>query len=448
MGSPRTRDPHGKEIRHEIDAMKQNEKLLRYADALREAQTPVRPDPAPGSEYSDQTRLFQGIPGIERAPGGRLWATWYAGGQGESPLNYVLLATSEDDGQSWSAPVLVIDPPGRVRACGPNVWLDPNGRLWIFWIQAHTLHDGRWGVWAVTTDSPDGERPAWSAPRRLADGVMLNKPFVRSNGEWLFPISHPTEKVLKNEKRMLPAFLRTYVLALMTPEEIEAVRAREGAYVYVSTDGGETLVERGHACAPEEHRTHNEHMVVERRDGSLWMLLRTSYGIGQSVSTDDGVTWSPVVESGIPHTPSRFYLGRLLSGNLLLVKHGPMRPFDASGAPNVFSRNRLTAYLSADDGKSWSQGLLLEDRECSYPGATQAPDGTVYVIYDHGRRKEKEILMATFTEDDLAAGSFISTQARQRVLINRATGVIPEAEDWSRLKGKDDPDEPLILTGI
>ncbi len=35
-------------------------------------------------------------------------------------------------------------------------------------------------------------------------------------------------------------------------------------------------------------------MVVERKDGSLWMLLRTSYGIGQSVSADGGATWSPV----------------------------------------------------------------------------------------------------------------------------------------------------------
>ena len=56
--------------------------------------------------------------------------------------------------------------------------------------------------------------------------------------------------------------------------------------------------------------------------------------------------------------------------------------------------------------------------------------------------------MATFTEDDLAAGRFASCQGRQRVLINKATGVIPDAEDWSSFKGKDDPDEPLIFTGI
>jgi len=189
-------------------------------------------------------------------------------------------------------------------------------------------------------------------------------------------------------------------------------------------------------------------MVVERHDGSLWMLLRTSYGIGHSVSADGGATWSAVTKSGIPHTSSRFFLRRLLSGNLLLVKHGPMALADASGAPNVFDRGHLTAYLSQDDGNSWPDGLLLEERACSYPDGTQAPDGTIYIIYDHGRRKEKMILMTAMAEEDILAGKFVSPRARQKVLINQATGVIPEEDDWGRLKGKDGPDEPLIFTGI
>ncbi len=35
----------------------------------------------PGPEYDPDTRPFQGIPGIERVPGGRLWAAWYGGGR-------------------------------------------------------------------------------------------------------------------------------------------------------------------------------------------------------------------------------------------------------------------------------------------------------------------------------------------------------------------------------
>src|SRR5262245_36558023 len=57
---------------------------------------------APGREYADDMRFFQGIPGIERAANGRLWAVWYAGGKdspGEGAGNFVVLVTSGDDGK-------------------------------------------------------------------------------------------------------------------------------------------------------------------------------------------------------------------------------------------------------------------------------------------------------------------------------------------------------------
>lgn len=418
---------------------------LTYDEILKEAAAPVQPNFSPGPEYADSRRVFQGIPSIERAPGGRLWAAWYSGGQGESPLNYVILATSTDDGASWSKPLLAIDPPGRVRACDPNVWLDPLNRLWLFWTQMHTLHDGRWGVWSIVADDPDREHPSWSAPRRLSDGIMLNKPTVLRNGEWLFPISHLPAKVMENEKRMLPQFLQNNLRGLVSDTDEKAINDRAGACVYASGDRGATLARRGCARAPDKCSTHNEHMVLERDDGSLLMLVRTSYGIGSSISGDGGMTWSPVVETGFPHPSSRFFVRRLASGSILLVKHGPLHSTPGEPKP---ARDRLTAYVSADQGSSWQGGLMLEERECTYPDGTQAPDGTIYIIYDHGRRKEKMILMARFKEQDIMAGKLVSPRSRLRIVVSHATGVIALEEDWSRLKGRDGGDQPLIFTGI
>jgi len=438
--------------------MKPSDTPLTYVSALKEAEEPILANGSPGPEYADDRRLFQGIPGIERAPGGRFWCCCFSGGQGESPLNYVPLFTSGDHGETWKGPVLVVDGPGNVRVHDANVWVDPEGRLWLFWTQTHTLHDGRWGVWAITTENPDDENPKWSAPRRLMDGIMLNKPTVCRNGDWLFPVSLMYGKMLKNEKRMLPEFLRTYLLALMSPEEIQKVHERAGAWVYLSRDKGKSFQPLGCARGPEESSTHNEHMVIEKNDGSLWMLLRSTTGISESTSTDGGRTWSTVEKSSIPHPSSRFFLRRLQSGNLLLVKHGPMepgnmpvknRPGASPGQANPkYERAHLTAFLSGDEGKSWSKGLLLEERHCSYPDGIEAPDGTLYVTYDRGRRTEKEIMMARITEEDIRAGHLVSPQSRLGMIINRATGVISEAEDWSQFKGKDDPDEPLIFTGI
>ena len=39
---------------------------------------------------------------------------------------------------------------------------------------------------------------------------------------------------------------------------------------------------------------------------------------------DGGTTWGPVTPSKIQHPIARFFISRLHSGNILLVKHGPI----------------------------------------------------------------------------------------------------------------------------
>ncbi len=350
----------------------------------------------PGPEY--RARPFQGIPGIERAANGRLWATWYGGGTDEGPDNFVMLATSGDDGATWSDLLLVIDPPGVVRAFDPCLWRDPQGRLWLFWAQGVTLWDGRAGVWAIVTDEPDKETPAWSKPRRLCDGIMMNKPTVLPDGTWMLPASIWSMPSIRPPG----------------PEYVIDNTATTGSWVVASTDEGKTFTPRGRSDV--EGRQCDEHMIVEKNDGTLWMLVRTKYGIGESISRDGGVTWSKGAPSKtVTHIDSaaRFFIRRLASGNLLLVKHAP---------PSNHGRSHLTAYLSNDDGISWHGGLLLDERTgMSYPDGVEAPDGTIYVIYDYSRHDAREILMATLTEDDVVAGKCASPRARLRVLVNKAS---------------------------
>jgi hypothetical protein len=216
---------------------------------------------------------------------------------------------------------------------------------------------------------------------------MINKPIVTSKGEWLMP-------------------------AAIWHQD-------NSCRVMVSTDQGKTWALRGTANVPKARRQCDEEMMVERKDGSLWMLVRTAdYGIGRSVSTDNGKTWTEV-QDYLHDATSRFHLRRLKSGNLLLIKHGPL--------DQRIGRKDLTAYLSTDDGKTWKGGLLIDERSTvSYPDATQAPDGTIYAIYDWNRADDKNILMTTFTEKDVLAAAYLSDKARSRVLINQATGINPK----------------------
>lgn len=337
----------------------------------------------PGPAYASNTRLFQGIPSLERTPGGRLWATWYGGrGDSEDEKNYVALVTSGDDGASWSDEVLVVDPDGDgpVRAFDPNIWIDPKGKLWLFWAQAEDHNATVGGVWAITTDTPDKPDAVWSAPRRLTDGVMMCKPLALEDGTWALPAS--TWRETDNSARMI-----------------------------VSTDAGETWTLRGACNVPKEERAFDEHMFIEKQDGRLWLLARTKYGIGESFSDDKGTTWPELKPSSIAHTSARFFIRRLASGNLLLVKHGPI--------DKKTGRSHLTAFLSEDDGATWPHSLLLDEREgVSYPDGIEAPDGRIYIIYDFDRKGARQILMAVFTEEDLRAGKDVSGKARFRVLVN------------------------------
>lgn len=353
----------------------------------------------PGAAHADSTRIFQGIPGIERAANGRLWATWYGGGPDEGPHNYVMLVTSGDDGETWSTLKLVIDPPDDVRAFDPCLWVDPTGRLWLFWAQGHSLWDGKAGVWAIVTTEPGSADPTWSKPRRLCDGIMMNKPTVLSTGEWLLPAAIWSHKPIN----------------LIDKRYAHDLKDDSGSRVVCSADKGKTWRFLGKSDVKD--RSCDEHMIVERRDGSLWMLVRTKYGIGESVSTDRGKTWSKGGPSKtVTHitSPARFFIRRLASGKLLLVKHDP---------PSQKGRSHLTTFLSDDDGKTWYGGLMLDKRSgVSYPDGVQAPDGTIYIIYDYSRQHAKKILMATFTEQDVAQGKCVSDKARLGVLVNRATG--------------------------
>jgi len=331
---------------------------------------------SPWKQHISPTKR-QGVAGIERTAKGRLWAVY--GRDVESTRNYQVVKFSDNDGQSWSEVKLMILPRKGVRAMSACIWIDPQGRLWVFWGQSFGQQDGRYGIWAIVTDEPDSPDPRWSLPRRIGDGILLNKPTVLKNGDWLL-----TSSIWKTEN---------------------SIR------VYASTDQGKTFQLRGTAnVLPAEARGPDEPMIVERKDGSLWMLVR-SRGIAETTSQDGGKTWSAVQRTAIPHPTSRFFLRRLGSGNLLLVKHGAFN--ERTG------REKLMAIVSDDDGKSWQGGLMIDERDdVTYPDGVQAADGTIYIIYDYHRTPEGTILMATFREEDVRMGRAVSDQVRLRVEVD------------------------------
>lgn len=337
---------------------------------------------AAAEDFLPENRKFQGVASLAVSPGGRLWATWYAGiAPAEDENNYVVIATSPDSGKSWNE-VLYVACENPVRCFDPEIWLDPQGRLWAFWAQT-IGHDGREaGVWAMATDDSEQATPMWSEPQRLTDGIMMCKPTVLSSGEWIMPAS--TWRKTDNSARAV-----------------------------VSADQGKTWNVRGACHVPEEDRQFDEHMILEKEDNSLWMLVRTNYGIAESFSTDAGKTWSPLRPSAIQHPSSRFFVRRLRSGSILLVKHGMI--------DQKTGRCDLRAFVSRDDGTTWSGGLMLDEREkVSYPSGQEDNQGAITIAYDFSRTDAREILMCRFTEQDALRADPQSETVYLKIKISKA----------------------------
>ncbi len=344
--------------------------------------------------YTSEKRMWQGIPGIERTRGGRIFVSFYSGGRSEGYANYAALVKSDDNGNSFGEPIAVAYYGEKDRAYDSTLWIDPLGRLWFIW----AVYPNNRVDFAVCND-PDADELVWEDVRTLGFDIMLNKPTVLKNGDWLFPCSvWEDERVTRH---------------IWSP----AVGHPTGAHVFVSRDEGKTFSLLGSANGPD--RVFDEHMILEKEDGSLALYARMRYGVGVSKSTDGGKSWTELHDSGLGGPCSRIYIGRLPSGRVLLINHH-----------NYTGRNNLTALLSEDDGKTFPYTLLLDERaNVSYPDVAVGSDGYVYVTYDRERgalynakgsyeNHAREILMAKFTEEDILNGTLSSPEGQLKMVVS------------------------------
>jgi len=336
----------------------------------------------------ETARTWQGIPGLERTAKGRVFSSWFTGGPKEpSPDNEVLLCWSDDGAKSCTVPIVMGLPKDGTRCYDPTVWIDPKGRLWYIFNRGNkdtAQHD----VWARICEQPDAKTPVFSAEFRVGFeepyAFRMNKPTVLSSGEWIMPVTHAIERIEG---------------WFAGPKQLQGVG--------ISTDEGKTWRLHGALKAPDWAL---ECMITELKDGHLWLLTRTGGGVlWQSQSSDKGRTWSEAVPSTIKNHGSRFFIRRLTSGNLLLVNH-----FNFKG------RNNLTAQISTDDGTTWCDGLLLDERKgVSYPDGAQDKDGVIWITYDRDRGGAGEILLAKFKEEDVVAGKSVSGAVTLKQTINK-----------------------------
>jgi len=177
---------------------------------------------------------------------------------------------------------------------------------------------------------------------------------------------------------------------------------RHATVMWASDDLGKTW-RRGdmldYGIGTHDHAGSLEGSVIERADGSLYLLLRTEAGYLWEATSRDGLKWTGLKQTAIKSVTCCPQMARLADGRIALLWNAPPRHDPSSGS----SRAELSLAFSSDEAASWSKPVIV--------AANYAPAGRVSYPYLY-ERKPGELWITTMqgglrmkvSSADLAAG--------------------------------------------
>ncbi len=287
-----------------------------------------------------------------------LVAAFFAGTAEKNPDVGIWLCLQNDG--KWAEPVEIangISPDGKRYPCwNPVLFYAGNGKLLLF----YKVGPDPVTWWGMMMQSADNGH-TWGEPLRLPEGILgpvKNKAVKLANGDLLCPVS--TE-----EGEWKVYFERT-------------------------SDLGKTWSRSDFVNDPENLRAIQPAILVHK-NGKLQALCRTRKNvIGETWSTDNGLTWSPLKATKLPNPNSGIDAVTLSDGRHLLVYNPTIVP------EGRWTGDRTPISLAiSKNGKKWRKiaDLDTESGELSYPAVIQAADGKVHVTYTWKRITIRHIVI-------------------------------------------------------
>src|SRR5918998_2195676 len=275
--------------------------------------------------------------------GGSFVVAWFQGDREGAPNSRIWLTRGRAG--DWVPPSVVS---GDVAPCwNPVLHAQVSGSLLLYFKVGRTISSWR----TYLSVSADGGR-SWSEAHPLtAHGVGGRGPV-----------------------RTPPLRLRSGRLLAGASTETWGDSPRWDAFVDISEDDGFTWtratdIEIDHETFPGAGII--QPTLWQTPSGKINLLARSTAGqLVRSSSSDDGLTWSPGVLSGVPNNNSGIS-ACTLDGAVYLA-HNPAAGNWAARAPLIVSRSR-------DDGATWQPWMMLES-------SLGAVDGEGYRPADSGVR--------------------------------------------------------------
>jgi len=299
-----------------------------------------------------------GVQCMAELANGDLICVFNAGNYENSEEQMIYTTWLKKGAKNWTKPIPSFDKAG-LKYANPTVYVDEKGKVFLFYtviygqafemarIRMRTSTDNG-KTWGDFTEIPQPELPYETGT------IAAIKPIRLANGEIMLPLNR--ESYDPDPK------IGWYSLFAFSSDEGKTWTESEPIY-----------------SIPGNIQPSPQQMP----DGSIVCYFRPrgrGHDIWRSVSTDNGRTWAPLENGGIPNPSTRSDFVRLPNGNFVLA---------CNDSPE--ERSPFIVALSKDEGKTWSKKKILESGPSWYCYASliQTRDGKIHVAYDYRRQEIK-----------------------------------------------------------